>query len=79
MWQGTKQKATKAFRAFRGLSGVSWFKPASLVHGSGWQELESVLDFGRLGVEERGKKLEVAGRIGGCVFHGWGWGCLGVA
>jgi len=34
-------------------------KLPSLVHGGGWQELESLLNFGRLGVEEREK-------VGGC-------------
>ncbi len=30
----------------------------ALVHGGGWQELESLLDFGRLGVEEGDEGLE---------------------
>jgi hypothetical protein len=37
-------------------------KLASLVHGGGKQEVESLLDFGRLGVEEGGKGLEVRER-----------------
>ena len=49
--------------ACRGLSCVSWFKLASLVHGGGWQELESLLDFGRVGVEEGGEGLEFGGKI----------------
>ena len=30
----------------------------ALVHGGGWQEVESLLDFGRLGVEEGDEGLE---------------------
>ena len=42
---------------------------ASLVHGSSQQELESLLDFGRLGVEKGGEGLEFGGEVGGCGFH----------
>ena len=40
---------------------VQKLKPASLVHGGGWQELESLFDFGRLGV----KQLSPAQRLVG--------------
>jgi len=42
---------------------VQKLKLASLVHGGGWQELESLLDLGRLDVEEGGEGLEVGGFI----------------
>jgi len=58
---------------------VQELKLASLVHGASQQELESLLDFGRLGVpvlrpyrtkcEEGGKGLEFGGKIGDCGFH----------
>jgi hypothetical protein len=37
------------------------FKLAGLVHGGGKQELESLLDLGRLGVEEGGEGLTLGG------------------
>jgi len=40
------------------LCHVHELKLASLVHGGGWQELESFLDFGRLGVGEEDEGLE---------------------
>ena len=38
-------------------------KLASLVHGGGRQELERLLDFGRVGVEGGGEGLEFGGRL----------------
>ena len=38
------------------------------MHGDGWQELKSLLDFGRLGVEEGGGGLELGGRLFVVVF-----------
>jgi hypothetical protein len=43
------------------LCNVQQLKLAGLVHGGGQQELESLLDFEGLGVEEGGKGLEVEG------------------
>jgi hypothetical protein len=43
---------------------------SALVHGGGWQELESLLDFGRLGVEEGDEGLEFWRKMAGEVFHG---------
>jgi hypothetical protein len=42
---------------------VQQLKLASLVHGGGQQELESLLDFGRLGVEVSGLFLRVIDSI----------------
>jgi hypothetical protein len=36
---------------------------SALVHGGGWQELERLLDFGRLGVKEGGEGLEVGRKV----------------
>ena len=42
---------------------VQQLKLASLVHGGGERELESLLDFGRLGVEGGGEGLEFGGKV----------------
>jgi hypothetical protein len=42
---------------------IPWLKLACLVHGGGQQELESLLDFGRLGVEERGEGSEFGEKL----------------
>ena len=43
------------------LSNVQKLELASFVHGSGQQELESLLDFGRLGVKQGSEGLEFGG------------------
>jgi hypothetical protein len=45
------------------LPNIQQLKLPRLLHGSGWQELESLLDFGRLGVEEGGGGSELRGRL----------------
>jgi hypothetical protein len=47
---------------------------ASLVHGGGQQELESLLDLGGLGVEQKDARLEFGRKVSGRVFHGRGCG-----
>jgi len=42
------------------------------VYGGSQQELENLLDFGRVGVEEGGEELEFRGKVIGRVFHSWG-------
>jgi hypothetical protein len=45
------------------LCNVQQFKPTSLVHGGGQQELESLLVFGRLDVQELSEGLEIMSLI----------------
>jgi len=39
------------------------------VHGGGWQELESLLDFGRLGVQQGSEGLELGREVVCYGFH----------
>lgn len=51
------------------LRNANQLKLACLVHGGGQQELKSLLDFGRLGVEQGSKSLEFGGNIIICISH----------
>jgi hypothetical protein len=51
------------------LCNIQKLKFASLVHGGRQEELESLLDFARLGVEEGNEGLGFGGKVGGHIFH----------
>ena len=51
------------------LCNVQELKLASRVHGGGWQELEGLLVFERLGIKQGGEGLEFEGKVVGCVLH----------